>query len=136
VVRVTLECGPCDQEIPGDRLGVHWGGGRGGEHRLTCPDCGVPLGEDKQELKPPEWRTHETYVETEQWTVADVEDVDRVFATDAGDGTVRLDLDGRAAPSAEIADDGSPVNMSIWFDDAGAEELVEQLVDAILEADR
>lgn len=78
---------------------------------------------------PPDAREHDMYFASGEWTVADLEDVDRLFVAALEDGTVRVDIDARAAASAEIGDTGDRVNVSIWFDD----EQREQLVDALRE---
>ena len=81
---------------------------------------------------PPEAREHDMYFGSDEWTVADLEGVDRLFVAHLKDGRVRVDLDGRAAASAEIADYGDRVNVSLWLDG----EKREQLVDALTEGDR
>lgn len=84
----------------------------------------------------PVFRDHNTYKQ-DAWTVVDVDNVDRVFATrspssDASDG-VRIDLDGALAASVmrDVGQEGEPVNMSIWLDTEDAKTLVAQVVDAL-----
>jgi hypothetical protein len=79
---------------------------------------------------PPEVREHDMYFGSDEWTVADLEGVDRLFVATLESGEVRVDIDARAAASAEIADRGDRVNVSLWLD----AEQQEQLVDALTEA--
>jgi len=85
--------------------------------------------------KPAPIRDHNTYLQ-DNWTVADVDRIDRVFATGAG-GEVRIDLDGRFAES-ETGDVGTPgknANVSAWMQPEQAKELAAQIIDALPTAD-
>ena len=75
---------------------------------------------------PPEHRHHDLYFEDDEWTVCDVDDVDKVFATRTGEdgGVIRIDLDGRAAASNEVVEKDEPVNMSVWLSPEQLAEIV------------
>lgn len=82
-------------------------------------------------VPPPRHRTHELYFDSPLWRVVDVDGVDKVFATRAGPGEVRLDLDGEAEPSSEVGDPGDRVQVSVWLSD----EQLRELVDSVLGGD-
>lgn len=81
----------------------------------------------------PEWRKHETYVESDHWTVLDMSGVDNLFVADLKDekGEVRLDMDGFVEPSSDVGEKGDNVNISAWIPIEKAKELRDQLQKAL-----
>lgn len=86
-------------------------------------------------------RGHNTYKE-ENWTVVDVDRVDKVFATspvdsplNENDDGVRIDLDGKFARSVmrDVGKAGDNANLSIWLTPERARKLMGQLEKAIPE---
>jgi len=78
--------------------------------------------------KPVPLRDHNTYKQ-ENWTVADVDRIDRVFATSTEE-EIRVDLDGYFADS-EMSDMnavGQNANLSVWMTPAKAKELAAQII--------
>ena len=81
--------------------------------------------------KPVPLRDHNTYLQ-DNWTVADIDGVDRVSASEA-DGDIRIDLDGVFAesPRRDVGETGDNANVSVWMDAGHAKELASQLIGAL-----
>lgn len=100
----------------------------------------TPPCEDEDERLRPSLRRHETYKQ-DKWTVVDIEDVDKVFATESkgrrDEKQVRMDLDGFIAKSMmnDVGESGDNVNTSIWLTVPDARQLVEYLEEALDEDD-
>lgn len=94
---------------------------------------------ETRDREPRTVRRHETY-EADHWFVADVEEIDKVFATDVSDSasseSIRVDFDGVAAETStnDLDDDVEHVNVSGWLPLPEAVELREKLTGAIEDA--
>jgi len=90
-----------------------------------------PMAHATADRKPAPVRDHNTYLQ-DNWTVADVEHVDRVFATSTED-EIRIDLDGFFADSetGDVGTAGENANLSVWMDPEKAKELASQLIGAL-----
>ena len=97
----------------------------------------------EDEREPVARRSHDTY-KKDHWTVVDIDDVDKVFATAVGgpgshprrSPQVRVDVDGFIAKSVmnDVGEADDDVSTSIWLTVPDALELLEHLSDAVEEA--
>lgn len=107
----------------------------GQEARLRQMDKGE--GKMPEELgnprKRPEYRKHETYMESDHWTVLDMSGVDNLFVADLTQkqGEIRIDMDGFIEPSSDVGKEGDNVNVSAWIPLEKAKELRDQLDKAL-----
>ena len=102
-------------------------------HRVQDIEREGKPGEEHPRREPPERRSHETYFDSDHWTIVDMEGVDSVFVTSTqspggeNDTGVRLDLDGTAHLSSEPVEAESNLNSSIWLTREWAEKLYADL---------
>lgn len=78
-------------------------------------------------VSPPECRDHERYYRSSEWTVVDVDNVDRLAAIESFGHKVRLDIDGEAQTLSEVGEKGDRINLSVYID---AKDLLEAVEDS------
>jgi hypothetical protein len=109
---------------------------RTADHEPTGLDVDHRADEGREVCLRPERRKHDDY-EQPRWASANVEDVDRVFATatrsgsavdtEADDPQIRIDLDAVGSGGASLHDEGANVTVSVWLSPTRIEELLTQI---------